>query len=275
MGIEAIRQGGDTLYRVTGVMNTRGEIELPGKRFRTSDARGLAAWLNDLAARGLPEEREATSAFGLPVSQFEAVRSDLAQAVPGSTQGRTRTAAVRQIAAALQSPLRGDASQAAALDADTVAEELDGLTCGTALACILRPAGLALVPQAAGDRVELRIVRPAAGQEVWPVGWEPEKPDRDLLPALYEFLNTTVQGVTADQAVEAIAARLEVPALYDHNAIARHGLTPEATVVQLPPGKSTISIMLRKLLFQAGLKHEVRVDEAGKPFLWISSIKPI
>jgi hypothetical protein len=34
-------------------------------------------------------------------------------------------------------------------------------------------------------------------------------------------------------------------------------------------------LALRKLLFQAGLKFEVRLDEAGKPFLWITTVKPV
>ena len=29
------------------------------------------------------------------------------------------------------------------------------------------------------------------------------------------------------------------------------------------------------MLGKIGLKFEVRVDEAGKPFLWVSTIKPV
>lgn len=275
MGIERAAGSGETTYYVTGSMNSRGEIEVPGKKFRMGDARGVVAWLNDLAANGLPEEREATAAFGLPESQWNALRRELSLPVPGATKGQTRAAAVRQIAAAIKTPLRADPSMKGELEADTIAEELEGFSCGTALACIVRPAGLALVPQQAGDRVELRIVRAGADQEVWPIGWESEKPERDLLPELFEILNANIQGVTVSQALEAMAARLKVPAFCDHNAIARHGLEPEKTVVQLPPGKTTLSAALRRVLFQAGLKHEVRVDEAGRLFLWVTSVKPL
>ena len=46
-------------------------------------------------------------------------------------------------------------------------------------------------------------------------------------------------------------------------------------MVTLPRSRTTYSLALKKLLFQAGLKFEVRVDEAGTPFLWISTIKPL
>jgi hypothetical protein len=29
------------------------------------------------------------------------------------------------------------------------------------------------------------------------------------------------------------------------------------------------------MLFKAGMKFELRVDEAGKAFLWVTSLKPV
>ena len=36
----------------------------------------------------------------------------------------------------------------------------------------------------------------------------------------------------------------------------------------------TYSQVLGKVLMQARLKYELRVDEADKPFVWITSVKP-
>jgi len=63
--------------------------------------------------------------------------------------------------------------------------------------------------------------------------------------------------------------------LIDHNALARQGIDPAKAAVTLPRSKTTYSLALRKLLFQAKLKYEVRCDEADKPFLWISTVKPV
>ena len=92
---------------------------------------------------------------------------------------------------------------------------------------------------------------------------------------MFEFHNVNVQNVTATKALEAIAARLKVPVLMDYNAMARHGVDPAKTPVSLPSARTTYSLAMRKLLFQARLKFEVRVDEAGKPFLWITTVKPV
>ena len=45
-------------------------------------------------------------------------------------------------------------------------------------------------------------------------------------------------------------------------------------MVSLPHGRTTYSLALRKLLAKAGMKFEVRYDEAGTPLLWVTSLKP-
>jgi hypothetical protein len=92
---------------------------------------------------------------------------------------------------------------------------------------------------------------------------------------LYEFLNVNVQGVAVTQVIDAVAKRLEVPALIDYNALARHGIEPEKAIVNHPQRRTSHTLLLKRTLYQAGLKSEVRVDEAGKPFLWVTTVKPI
>ena len=75
--------------------------------------------------------------------------------------------------------------------------------------------------------------------------------------------------------MQAIGARLKVPLLLDHNALARYGIEPDKVNVSVPRGKTTHSLILQKILFQARLKSELRVDEAGTPFLWITSLKAL
>ena len=63
--------------------------------------------------------------------------------------------------------------------------------------------------------------------------------------------------------------------LYDHNAMARYGVDLEKAVVSHPQARTNYSLALRKMLAKVGLKFEVRVDEAGKPFLWVTTMKPV
>jgi purine nucleoside phosphorylase len=111
--------------------------------------------------------------------------------------------------------------------------------------------------------------------EVWPVGWEPEQPVPKVLPAMYELHNINVENVSATTALGAIAGRLKVPVLVDHSALARHGIEPDKVMVSHPQSRTTYSTALGRILFQAELKSELRVDEADKPLLWVTTVKPM
>lgn len=263
------------VYIVTGVLSLRDELLLPGGRFHRSDATRIAQWIADLAQNGPPDRREAKGAFGLTAEQFQKVHDQLSPLVNFPTEGKSRGEVVAGIARLLQIPLEVTAEQQTALNADKVAEELIGLSCGTALACVVRPLGLCLVPRPRGAQITLAIVPAEKGAPLWPVGWTPEKPIREVLPGGFEFLTVNIRNVTATTAINAIAERLKVPVLLDHNALARHGIDPDKVNVSLPAGKSTYSLTLQKVLFQARLKSEVRIDEAERPFIWVTTIKPL
>ena len=275
VGIEVRGTDASPTYVVTGIVRSRDELVLPLGQIRMRDVGRLATWLEELARFGPADRREKKGAFGLSAAAFEHLRKALSQPVTFATEGQTRTEVVRRIAQDLSIPLQADPASANVLSADKVQEDLMLLSSGTALACVLRPAGYCLVPRQQGSRLVCDVVPAKQGLDVWPVGWEPGDARRELLPALFEFHNINIQGVSADKALAAIAKRLEVPVLWDHNALARHGIDPAKAFVNHPRSKTTYSLALRKMLFQAGLKAELRVDEAGKPFLWITSVKPV
>lgn len=263
------------VYVVTGALTASGELILPGARFQRSDAAAIARWVSDLAAKGPPERREPRGAFGLTVGQREPLLRDLSQLSGISTRGKPRLQAVQEVAGRLQTRIALGSAERQALGDDRVAEELSELSCGTVLAYLVRPAGLALVPQSAGNQVSCAILPAEQAGPAWPIGWPPEKSAREILPILFEFLNVEIRGVTADKAIDAIQRRVKTPFLLDHNALAQHGIEPAKVTVSLPTGRSTYSLILQKILFQARLKSELRLDEAGKPFLWVSTIKPV
>ncbi len=263
------------IYVVTGSIVSQTELQMPSGRVRRGDLGRLAAWLDDLVKRGTPESREPVGAFGLTESQFEALNATLSLPILFDTKGTDRAETVGRIARQLAVPLQLDAAARQALGAEPVAEELAGIATGSALAYLLRPAGYSLVPGTGGDQVVLRVVRSEPGLQIWPVGFEPERRINEILPALYEFRDVNIEGVSAQVVLDALAKQLEVPMLPDHSALARHGIDPAKKMVNFPRSRTTYSLALRRVLFQAGLKFEVRVDEAGKPFLWISTIKPL
>jgi hypothetical protein len=260
------------LYKVTAVLGARDELIVPGGRFRRSECKKLAAWLDDLAKRGLPENREKVSAFGLTASQLAKVNADLTKAVGFSTKGMTRSEAVNKIAGQLGLSLKIEG--AFADGDDKIEEQLSGLSSGTALACILRPSGFCMLPQVSGETLSYTVKKADLDHEIWPIGW-PAEAAQKVLPALYEFHNVNVAGVTASKLLEVVGKQINAVVLFDHNALARHGIEPDKATVSHPQQRTTYSVALRKMLGKIGLKFEVRVDEAGKPFLWVSTVKPV
>lgn len=274
VGIETQEFAGRPIHVVTGVIRSADELILPSGRYRRSDVGRLKQWLDDLAERGPESRREPLGPFGFTAEQFDALRQVLALPLTTSTADADRADVVQRIGRQLPMPLQVDADAVAQLRGDKVTEELSGLACGTALAYALRPAGYGLVPRPQGRGAALAVVRMRQGLDIWPVGWEPERPTRDSLPGLYEFHNVNIQGVAAERVVNVIAEKLDVPVLVDHNALARHGLDMQKPVSH-PSSRTTYGMALRKMLFQAGLKYDIRADEADKPFFWITSVKPM
>ena len=276
IGIETAGTPDRPVYNITGVLVSREEISLPGGRYKRSEIGRLKAWMDDLAQNGLPSQRPAKVAFGLTQPQYDEVRKALAKPVRFATQGVARNEAVDKIARQLSIPLKFADGSLGEVGGDKVEDELTDLTCGTALAALLRPAGYCLIPKNSGGTLELTAVksRPEL-KEIWPVGKTPEKRVQEILPKMMEFLPVNVQNVSAATAAAAIGKRLATPLLYDRVALARYGIDPAKAMVALPRSQTTYSLALRKLLFQADLKFEVRVDESDAPFLWISTVKPL
>ena len=275
VGVEVRGTQSRPLYVVTGIVRSRDELILPPGRFRRADVGRLARWLDELARLGPEDQREPPASFGLTAKQFKQIRDDMSRPVGFSTKGMIRRQVVKHIADSLTLPLRIEPGPAAGLDEDKVAEELSSLSSGTALAYVLRPAGLCLAPRRADGRPEHVVFKSRPGLEVWPVGWEPQKPVREVLPALYKFHNINLQDVPVTRVLDAIGKHMKVPVLIDHSALARHGIDMAKALVTHPRGRTTYSLVLQKVLFQAGLKFEVRVDEADRPFFWISTIKKV
>ena len=170
VGIETQGTDQSPIYVVTGVVRSRDELLLPGGRFRRGEVARLAQWLDDLAENGPAADKQQKAAFGLLASQFDKIREDLATPVGFSTQGITCQQAVEKMAERLKLPLKLETEAARALADEKLDEDLSGLSCGTALAYVLRLAGYGLLPRTAG----YAVVKARADLEVWPVGWTPE-----------------------------------------------------------------------------------------------------
>ncbi len=258
------------IYFVTARLNNRGALTTPGGQFTLSDSAKLKRWLDDLQAGG--GQPGATTFLGLLPKQFDVVKRQLSPTVSFSTKGMRPEKIVEQIGAALKIPLVVDPAMAQALAADEpVRDEMQGIALGTALAAIARPAGGGLVPRASRNGTELALVASVNARDAWPVGWPPEAKDESkVIPKLFDFTHVDVDGVPASRAIDAIAAYLKVPLLFDYNSMTKH--VDLKKPVKVAATQSFYRKILDRVLFQVGLKADVRLDDANNLFLWITTL---
>ncbi len=269
--ITPVGQGQQQRFRVLGVLNNRDQLILQGGAFGRGDIAKLKAFLE-----GLPEQAAEQGVergiFGLTKPQFEEAFDDLSEVVAAPTKGVSPAALLGDWRRNLKTPIEFDAAAAAALDrAPPVSAELQGFSLGTALAMVLRPSGLALMPvEPRGNPLVLRIMLMEPNQEYWPAGWKPEKSSGQVAPGMYRFTTVEINGFTLAQALDAFAPHMSVPLFFDEQVLAGRAIDPAKIVVKFPKGKTYIRRAVDHILSQAHLVGELREDEAGKAFYWIT-----
>jgi hypothetical protein len=271
------RGSGDSVtYVVIGALTARNTLRLPGAEFRLGDRAGLRDWLENLKQGGDPGLKEPEVAFGMTPTQLVAVHEGLKVPVTFSTRDQRSFDALKRISGTLEFSFLADGqARRAMMGDDPVLDELQGLSAGTAIASILRPLGLVMVPQTqAGGQVRLWITDVRQSTESWPVGWPSESSPRDTLPSLFTFAgNVAIQDTPLDVALQAIGQRIKAPILYDHNSMVRQRIDPAVVNVAMDEGRTYYQRIVARMVNQAGLTSELRVDDAGTPFLWISTLR--
>ncbi|HVA48465.1 MAG TPA: hypothetical protein VNH11_19025 [Pirellulales bacterium] len=269
------------VYRVVGLLVSGNELVLPGGRFSPRDRGPLAEWLKKLRTEGPTSSGGGAGnlPFGLATKDFAAIHADLTKRVAFSTQGMPPVELLDKLAAGLTYRLSLDAPTRRVLgQAGPIGEELEGLSTGTAIAYVLRSEGLGLLPAPAGGKgPKYAVLKPSAGQTTWPVGWplQDRKPG-DVMPKLFETLNAEIEEIPLTDVLDTVVGeRLKAPVLYDHYALARQGIELQKAIATFPPGKTWYYKLVDKLLHRAGLKGEWRLDDGGKPLLWVTTLLPV
>ena len=262
-------------YVVVGVLTARNTLRLPGVEFRYGERAAITKWVEKLKADGMEGVTAQTGVFGLTKKQILEVHQALTGKVNFSTRGLTNAEAVARIARGLQLELTLDPTARAAMASpEKVADELQGLSAGTSLAIILRPLGLVLVPnRPTGKMVRLVVMSADQVQESWPIGWPPQKNPGLMLPVLFKNLEVEIKEVALGTALEALAPRVKAPFVFDYNSLARDRIDLATVKVSVPAGRTYYKKILDRVLSQARLYCEIRVDEVNTPFLWISTLK--
>lgn len=261
---------GELRFKVVALLNHSGELVLPDRRFRASDRKVLRDYFQALARN--ESYGEELGGFGLTERQFRQVYADLSRPVGSSTTGKTPADVVALVQGKFELPLVLDAAVSERLQLAAQLEvELRDMTAGTALALALRNAGLILRPdKPTGEPLQLVIEQIRPDVDGWPVGWNPDGSPRQAAPKMFEFLAIEVDGYTLAKALDAIQPRLGIAMIYDERILAERKIDPAEIEVKLPAGRTYLKKVVDRLLSQARLAGELRVDEGGRAFYWIT-----
>ena len=271
-GIEESTYGGSKIILIKGVINNR-KIKLPQKTFSITDKRGIKDYLQSLRADGAKTTLAEKKAFGLTSEQLVNVHSNLAGVVASSTQGKSSGGLLKRLLQSLPQQTNLSASARTALASrDKVGNEYKGLSTGTALSIELRRHDLVLRPAPKQGRgVQLEIVTTSAAPESWPQGWPPKTAPVTTFPKLFEVTALQLNNVQLDSVLSAISRRLKIEFIVDPAAWKTKPVDLSSVKVTFNKPRASYSAAIGNVLRQSKpqLRHEIRMDENGAPFIWI------
>ena len=255
-------------WKLLAILNHRDELVVPGRTFKQSDQSRLRSYLQKLPQQVSVGE---LGRFGLTEKQFRLVHANLIQTVEFSSVGISTREFLHRLEKNITLPLTLDpGTHGPAQNTQALQSELQDMTFGTALAIALRRHGLVLCPANQDGKLSLIISRPNPQQESWPVGWKFDASPRQIAPALYVSLPIEIAGFTLAKAMEALQPNLKVAVIYDQWILERDDIHPETIQVKLARKNTYLKKAVDRILSQARLAGELRIDEAGRPFLWIT-----
>ena len=273
---ESQQTRGQRSYKVFGILRANGSLDLPGGNFRSADRAGLKQWLTKLGAGGKEGVTVEAGPFGLLPSQLEKINDDLEQTVAASTTGATAEKVVQAVGKQLRFPLRVDPSAETPLKRSRMIDELKGLSAGTALAAVCRSAGCILVPTP-DNRGAMRyeVTHSRRGDSGWAVGRDVGSKGVRVLPGLFDNADVEISETPLLDVLTSISQQLDAPLVIDRYALADQRIDLDKLVANHPAKKTTYGLALRRVLGKALLRYELRVDEQGRPFLWVSTVQTV
>lgn len=267
---------GGRSFRVFGVLHANGSLEVPGGNFKTSDRAAIKQWLAKLGADGREALVVEQGPFGLLPSHLEKINDDLQQVVSTTTKDEAALDVVRTIGKQLKYPLRFERGAEAVLKAARLGDDLQGLSAGAALAAACRAGGLTIAPgREAQGGLQYAIARGQRGKPGWPIGRDVGSQAPRVLPGLFDEAAVEISETPLVDVLAAVSAQLETKLLVDRYALADQQIALGELVANLPAKRTTYGLVLRRVLGKARLTYELRVDERGRPFLWVTTSKPV
>ncbi len=274
VGIEEIGSGRTKSFQVKAILSKNETLHMPdGKRFSKRNLGELPAWFNRIKVGGEEELKRTPGKDGMTAAEREDLLAKLAKKIDFDTKGEPLDVLLGGIRRTVGLEFRASSSIIAKAQSLAVKDDLKGISGGTAIAILLRPYDMVMVPKReVGGAIHLHVL-PRTGQEdAWPIGHTPKENAGQVCPVLFQFIDVEINRKPLEDVLAAILPRLKTPMFLDHYKIEKDDLNLSVDV-RFPKDKTFYKKILDHVLYQAMLTLELKVDEAGTPFLWVTSAK--
>ena len=87
---------------------------------------------------------------------------------------------------------------------------------------------------------------------------------------MFRITTIEIKGYTLAQTLVAMAPHMGVPMVVDQRTLTSLEIEPETIRVNVPRKKTYVKKAVDQVLSQSRLGGELRVDEVGRPFYWIT-----
>ncbi|MCA9239670.1 MAG: hypothetical protein KDA37_05710 [Planctomycetales bacterium] len=271
-GIDQVESHGATVYMVTGVLDRGGTLHLPGGKFTLRELDRLREYLDLVKDEGVAGVTAERGQFNLTKPQFEDAFARLGRPIDFETKAMPLFKFLDRLSQRCGLKIEVGHGLEPTMRRLQVRDELRSLSLGCGMAIALKAEGMAFSPEKpAAKPMQLKVALTRGLKEKWPIGWPTERRTSELSPIMVKRINVEIgEGFKLIEVLDNIAPRLEMPLLWDHEMLDRRRADPKQAEVRLPAASMTYRRIFDRLLFQAGLHGEVRVDEAGTVFYWIT-----
>ncbi|MEJ7594775.1 MAG: hypothetical protein WKF77_24885 [Planctomycetaceae bacterium] len=263
--------------RVVAAMAADGSIRIGSQKFDIERTKPLTLALEEIQRYGAKGPPDSSPTWGLTDEQFKEVTRLLGVPVDNPVELQSSILAVESVG--LPANMRMKFTEAARQPAlaqrpesapETIA--LQGFTKGSAIAIILAQYGLGFRPRyVAPGQYDMEIDRGDESTNLWPIGWKPEQSFSEILPAYFRAIPLDVEDVEVSSLVGAISDKIGVPAFSSAYALTAKQLNIHILKYTRRDDRISPARLLTAVGDKLELGFDIRVDEAGKMFLWVTT----
>lgn len=262
---------------VVAAMAADGSIRIGTQKFDIESTKPLTLALEEIQRHGAKGPPDSNPTWGLTDEQFKEVTRLLGVPVENPVELQSSILAVES--AGLPANMRIKFTEAARQQAlaqrpesalDTI--ELQGFSKGSAIAIVLAQYGLGFRPRyVSPGRYDMEIDRGNESDNLWPIGWKPEQSFSEILPTYLRAIPLDVEDVEVSTLVGAISEKIGITHFSSAYALTAKGLDINTLRYTRKDDRISPVRLLTAVGDKLELGFDVRVDEAGKMFLWVTT----